>query len=361
MATKTFGSASAPSSILTHQDALFSLSLANYRPTLVNNISKSSALFYMIMKGKGYESADGGTYIVEPIMYSHNEGDWYDGYDLLKLDPEDGITNAVYEWRQLARSVVISRKERRQNAKSLPGMKSLYKTKIMQAEMGIKEGFAKSLMQGAGADGGLITDPRVNALNGAYGIDPLPLMVHKDPTSAAVIGNIDQSLREWWRNQATQSAATTQLSLLAEFDYMMSLCSEGQGGMVDLIITDRKTFALLKMALYQKYRFAPGKTMNFPFENIEFEGATVVHDEFMPDVESGTTNTNTYGTAYFLNTQFFKIRYDSESNFIATKPEKPINQDAEASQILWMGQTTINNRRKHGVLYKIARTLTVDV
>ena len=50
----------------------------------------------------------------------------------------------------------------------------------------------------------------------------------------------------------------------------------------------------------------------------------IVWDEDIPDVAAnagkGSLNTETgKGTAYFLNTSNFKIKYESETNFVATE------------------------------------------
>ena len=60
-----------------------------------------------------------------------------------------------------------------------------------------------------------------------------------------------------------------------------------------------------------------------------------------------------------INTKFFGVKYDSQTNFKNTPFQQPVNQDAKVSHILWMGNTTISNRRKHGVLYNIASSLTL--
>jgi hypothetical protein len=97
-------------------------------------------------------------------------------------------------------------------------------------------------------------------------------------------------------------------------------------------------------------------------------------DDKVPDYYSDTIGTLsggsvdpttlTYGTAIFLNSKFFKIRYWPQRDFELLKDEngkgfvKPINGDSRIGHIGWMGNDTISNRRKHGVLAKIARTLT---
>jgi hypothetical protein len=87
-------------------------------------------------------------------------------------------------------------------------------------------------------------------------------------------------------------------------------------------------------------------------------------DDKVPDVYSGTISAATYGSAFFINSAFFKLIYERESDFVLLKDEngksfqKPVNGDSRVAHIAWMGNTTVSNRRKQGVMGKIARTLS---
>jgi hypothetical protein len=99
-----------------------------------------------------------------------------------------------------------------------------------------------------------------------------------------------------------------------------------------------------------------------------------VMDDKVPDVDSGTAptlaagaadpSTVTYGSMYAINPQFFKLIYEADSDFNMLKDDsgktifKPINGDSRLGHIAWMGNLTNQNRRKQGVLGKIARTMT---
>src|ERR1022692_2316246 len=147
----TFGSGSAPSQVTLNLDGLFGISLAAYRKTLVDNIGAINAFFHELIKSELYESQDGGSYIQEPLMYALTPADSYDGYDELSTLPTDGITDAIYQWRQCAAPVVYSMKEIKQNKQKIV---DLVKARIMQCEMGLQEYFSQSLLWGAAAEGG---------------------------------------------------------------------------------------------------------------------------------------------------------------------------------------------------------------
>jgi hypothetical protein len=360
----TYGVSSAPSQNTINYDSILSTSLFNYQRTLTDNISKSNAWFYRVQENGMYEGLDGGIAIQIPLMYALGVADWYDSYDTLSTDPTDGITSAFFEWRQLAAPVTISRKEERQNS-STDRIIDLLKAKIMQSELGLKELFGKAALQGSYASGGSnIAQPAASGQNGALGIEPFFRLVYKDGTapSGGTVGNINPATSTWWQNQFKQSNLTSSnkaSDFLLEADQVFNTASKGPGGPPDTILVDQYTFQLWNTAYYQVYRRMADKDDNFPFPNIKFHNAVVTWDEFVPDVFNNTLTPNTgAGTALFLNTKFMAVKYDSETNFVATQFMKPVNQDARVAHILWMGNICTSQRRKHAVWFNLPRTLT---
>ena len=54
------------------------------------------------------------------------------------------------------------------------------------------------------------------------------------------------------------------------------------------------------------------------FDNIKLRGATVLWDEIVPDIYTGTAAI-TVGTAFFLNTNFYNLVIDSETDIVNKK------------------------------------------
>lgn len=359
MATITFGATTNPSNVSLYLDSLFATTLANYGKTLIDNIGKSNAFFYKIINSKFYEGENGGAYIQVPLMYQLGTMDSYADYDTLGTTPTDGLTSAIYEWRQLAIPIVYSMAEVLKNREKII---DLVKARIMQAEMGIQEGFITHFLQGSG--NGALATPKVSGINGSTSIEPIAKLIEYS-TTAQVTGNIDPNVQTWWRNFSTTSAATDNTGFLKEMLTLYNNCSRGTGGSPDLIIMDQTSYELFHFALYMKYRQID-RNQSFPFENIKWMNATVVWDEKVPNVFAGTTDTSTTtgGTAYFVNTKFFRIKYMNGRDFTMLKDEngktfaKPHNGDSRVGHVAWMGNLCTNNRRKQGVLGKIARTLT---
>lgn len=367
----TFGSTSAPSNITTYLDSVFATSLANYRKQLIDNIGATNAFLYDLLQSDMYEEASGGTYIAEDLMYGLAPADSYDGYDELSTLPTDGITQAIYEWRQMASPVVYNMKEVIQNEQRIL---NLVKARIQQTELGIQEGWAQAFMWGAAQTGGNIYTAKTSPINGSTNIEPLGKIVAYNNTSFSV-GNIDPSANTWWQNRWATSAATTYQALILEFLNMYNRVGLGTGGQATHMLLDQVSYQLFVHAYFTYYKQPAPGIDNYPFVATKFLNAKVIMDDKVPDAYSNAIGTLvggevdpttlTYGSCYFLNAKFFKVRYHPERNWEMLKDEngktfaKPINGDSRVGHCAWMGNVTCNNRRKQGVLGKIARTLTL--
>src|ERR1700757_5253624 len=213
----TFGTTSAPNNLTTYLDSVFSTSLANYSKTLSDNIGASNAFMHDILGGEGYKAADGGTYITEQLMYAFAPMDSYSGYDEMSSLTTDGITQAQFDWRQMASPISYNMLEVVQNQHKIL---DLVDARIQQSEMGIQEGWAQALMWGSGNVGGNLYTAKTSTVNSSLSIDPLPLIVSFDPTASRKVGGIDQSLQTWWRNRTATSAATTYTAFMYELENM---------------------------------------------------------------------------------------------------------------------------------------------
>lgn len=373
----TFGQLTAPNNITTYLDSVFSLSLANYRKTLTDNIGSTNAILYDIMKSDAYESADGGgTYFGEDLMYGLAPADAYSGYDTLSTATTDGITQAQFEWRQMASPVSYNMKEVIQNEKKII---DLVKSRIKQSEMGIQEVWAQAFLWGNFQNGGAITTPKISSVTNAAYIEPLAKLISYNTSgssgTALTIGGLSEFTNTWWRNKYATSAASTYTSFLYELENMYNLTALGTGGPPTHMLMDQGTYQLFIHAYFSIFKASPDALDNaYPFVGKKFLNAKVIMDDKLPDFYTGAPgseiggvvdpSTLTYGTCVFVNTKFFKIRYHPDRNWSELRDEngkwfvKPINGDYRIGHLAWMGQVTINNRRKQGVLAKIARSLT---
>lgn len=361
----TYGASGSPASATFNYDALVSTSLANYRSTLMDNIGSINSFFYDIYNSDQWESRDGGLYLVEDLMYALTPVDSYSGYDELPTTPPDGLTQAQFPWSQCAVPIAVSEEERKKNKHRIV---DLVQSRIMQAEIGIKEYFGKAFLQGnlLNTPSSNVYTPYVSPANGSTFIDPLFKLIDFAPTASRSVGNIDQSLtaNAFWRNRTMDMSSgglnvTTYDGYIAKILNFYNTTSRGTGGPPTGALCDQVSWELLALAYYKKYLANMGTDGNFPFPNLKFFDCKIVWDEFIPDIYNNTLTPLTgLGTFCFYNKKFFKVCYESETNFVTTDFQKPVNQDAKVKHILWMGGVTINQRRKQGVIGGIARSLT---
>jgi len=105
---------SSPGQIIQNLDVVLTLAFANSGDTIFDNISKNNAIFYEVKKNGMYESvSEPEPYIEVPLMYGLGSAEWYEGWDTLGTQPTEGITGAVYPWRQLACPAGYNRREAR--------------------------------------------------------------------------------------------------------------------------------------------------------------------------------------------------------------------------------------------------------
>src|SRR6478736_7110153 len=98
-------------------DAIRSTTLKHYTPKLEDNIFGNSTLLYWLKEAGNIERVSGGEQLVEPLLYAANTtAGAYAGYDNIATTPQEGITAAVYDWKQFAVTVAISGLEEAKNS-----------------------------------------------------------------------------------------------------------------------------------------------------------------------------------------------------------------------------------------------------
>lgn len=359
----TVGDTSAPSTNTVYYDALLSTTLDAYvgGGTMFDNIFKDSAYLAALREFGAVIKQNGGERIRAPLMYDDNNTiRSYSNYDTLDTTPQDGMTTAFYEWREIGGTISISRKEERQNSGEA-AMIGLLDAKIKQAEMSMRQALNTQLIRGTVSSATFVPG------NSAKDLNPLGYFLRKinstDPTTGGNVGNISGSSNSWWRHHTAvlDSGSTdtgndfavsvsTWKGLSVALKRMYNYCSRGTGGAPNLVVMDQTTFEEYESALDDKVRYTNTRLADMGFETIKLRGATCVWDELVPSIDDGDT-AGADGTAFFLNTNFYKLVIDSETDVVTTPFVEPENQTAKTAKILFMGNAIASNMRKLGVAY----------
>ena len=362
----TFG-ASAPASHTVNYDSLLTTTLSAYRPTLVDNIFKDSVILAALREFGGIEYVDGGDRIQIPLMYeAHTHVGSYRGYETIDIVPQDPFTSAFFRWAEVATTVTISRLEERQNSGEA-ALLNLLKSKIQHAEMSLREEINSQIVLGTVASTCFVSG------NSGKDLYPLGYFMPKAPgtdpagTGNDDIGNISSASYSWWRarnGDLSSNNAGVDFSLnvstykgfIVGLKRLYNYCSRGSGGSPNLVVMNQGTFETYESAVDERSRIQTTKLGEIGFDSLKLRGAECVWDEKVPDIHSGTSAI-TYGTAFMLNTNAYKLVIDKQTDFVNTPFVEPENQTAKTAKILFMGQTTANNLRKLGVGYCISQSI----
>ena len=364
----TIGDTGAPSTNTVYYDHLLTTTLFAYRKTLVDNIFKDSAFLAKLRASGAVKKQNGGERIAQPLMYGDNETvKTVGGYETLDTTPQDGMTTAFYEWAEIGGTISISRKEERQNAGE-GRLINLLESKLKQAEMSMREKLNGDLL--GGTVNGATFVPEMSS-GGNQGLYPLGYFLRKDnetdPTVGGNVGNIAGADESWWRHKTAvldtggketgnsfALAVTTFQGMKIALHRMYNYCGRGGGGFPNLVVADQIAYETYNNALDTQVRYSDTAMADMGFQTIKLMGATMIWDEIVPDIELGVAaDSLTKGSAFFLNTNFYNLFVDSETDIITTPFVEPENQTAKTAKILFMGNAAVSNMRKLGVCYAI--------
>lgn len=368
----TVGDTAAPSTNTVYYDALLSTTLDAFvgSGAMFDNIFKDSAFLAWLRLTDAVQMQNGGERIRAPLMYDDNNTiKSYANYDVLDTTPQDGMTTAFYEWREIGGTISISRKEERQNSGEA-AILGLLDSKRRQAEMSMRQTLNTQLIQGTVSSATFVPG------NNAKDLNPLAWFLRKlnatDPTAGGNVGNIAGASYSWWRHHTAvaDSGSTdtgndfalnvsTYKGLNVALKRTYNFCARGTGGAPNGVLMDQTTFETYENALDDKVRYMNTKMADMGFDTVKLRGATCIWDELVPGLDTGVAaGQSTFtGTAFFLNTNFYKLIIDSETDIVTTPFVEPENQTAKTAKILFMGNAVCSNLRKLGVLYAISQSI----
>ena len=302
------------------------------KPT--DNVFTSQALLNLLKSGSGFRSLSGGRVIEETLEYAENTT--FKSYsDLETLDTTriDVFDAARFEWKEIGGTVVISELEKAR-AQGAEAKFELASAKTNNAKNSMMAVLNRQFYAAGTANGG-------------KDIGGLALLVATTATSGTV-GGIDRASFPFWRNR---SNAGTQLS--AAYDNLKGAmrttyneCSKGAASEhPEMFIFTQTNFQGYEGLLTTNERFTSKESGDAGFKNevLKFKGAKVTFDEDC-----------TAATGYCLNSRNLKFNYPSGRWMKVFPAVVPANQTAEIVKMLVIGNMSINNPRRLGVIHTIS-------
>ena len=249
--------------------------------------------------------------------------DWYSGYDVLDITPQEVFDAASYDWKQLAGNVTISGLEEIKNSGPERAI-NLIASRIRNLEKTLKNKLATAVY----ADGTTDTD----SLGG------LKYLIDDDPTSAGTVGGINQVTYSFWRNQYSASAATSAGNIGTRINALWITCIRGTDR-PDFLVADSTEYNFYEASLQQYQRFSDGKMAQKGFESLKYKTADFFYDDQC-----------TAKRVYLVNSDYLFLRPHPDRQFVPLEERQSINQDAMVQPVVWAGNLTCSNRSLQGVM-----------
>lgn len=300
---------------------------------LADNVSNHIPLLKRLKEKENINLVSGGRTLVRELEYAENGTFlWYDGYEALNTAASDVFTAAEFNWKQAAVVVTMSGRERRMNSGD-NAVINLLASRIKNAEKTMMNNVAV----GVASDG---------AGSGGKTIGGLQSLVADAPGSGTV-GGIDRLTYTFWRNQfyrgVTDGGAAVSQSTIQGYMHQMYLLTLRNSDKTDLIVAGTTYFKYYWDSLVAIQRITQAEDGGTGFKNIAFYGPGGQADVMYDSTISATR-------MYFLNTDYIFFEVHADANFVALEPRDSTNQDAMARPIIFMGNLSMSNAARQGVL-----------
>lgn len=299
-----------------------------------DNVFTSQRLLNVIKSGDGFKKETGGSVIEEGIEYAENTTfRSYGEFDVLDTTRVDVFDAARFDWKQPVCGTITFSQLEKERASGDEAKIDLVSRKVDNA----KNSAAAVLNRMMYLDG---------TGNGSLDCLGLAALISSTPT-VGTVGGINRATFAFWRNRQTAGtlSVTAFDNLRGAMRTTYNNCSKGAAA-------EHPTDFIFAQAGFQGYegtlttneRFTSktsGADGGFKNEILQFKGSKVTFDEDAPAA-----------TAFALNDRNLFFRYLKWME--AFPPVDPANQMIEVVKIMTIGQMTINNPRRLGVITAIS-------
>jgi hypothetical protein len=303
-------------------------------------VSNNNAML-AVMRRKGLWNTYSGARIRQSLQIGKQSAQWYSGYDQLLNPALDIINDAVYDPKMCVVPIILSMQEILNN-EGQSQLLDVFETYIKAAEKALSD----AMDQGIYSDGTANGNKQVTGLATAVPIT----------TNSGIYGGIDRGSATIWRTStfdASGSAGSVSLSAISTqvtstsirpmLNYAMTRQSRGRD-YADLLIMSPEHYAAYDAATVAIQRQNNETSLGqLGFSALEYIGggkrAEIVLDG---GIGSNCPSNTTFG----LNTDTFRLRYHPNRNFdklFEGDGQMPIDKDAIAQYVGWMGELTMTN------------------
>lgn len=315
-----------------------------YRQDAIQDLVFNNNPITRILRQRGAFKPFTGPEIRVPLVYDKLEGQWFTGYDKLNPQAKEILSSAVFTPKNLAVGFSLSGSEMRAN-EGRTRVIDLFEAYMDNAENSMMDLWEQGIHSDGTGDGGR----QMVGFGGAIPIIP----------NAGTYGGIDRATQPLWRTSSFAVAtdfptigtawdATTARPILNDI-----LMRRSRGTQyADVAIADYLSWQAIDASLVAHQRitrddggrpatlgFSGPRPLTFATAagDLDVYCASGVGGEYMPE-----------NTIYGIDTKSVQVRYMEDYNMVPLFPgdgAQPVNQDAVAQYLLWVGELVLTNPR----------------
>lgn len=322
---------------------VLSMALEERSPVWQDIVSDAIPLFD-VLRRKGLWQTYSGPRIRQTLLIDLPEIQWYGGYDFLENPPKELFNDAYFTPKMAAVPISLTMEEILNNE----GPNQIFdvmREYIRAAEVGLAEGMDTALYGdgtafGGRAIGGLGLAVPITAANGLYG--------GINRTNFPIWQTSSYDIDTDFPTIGTQFNSVTAKPIL---DEVMGLHARGRRG-PDLLLMSPQHWDAYNQATISIQRITNENGVGrLGFRTLAYLGPTGTAEIVFG---GGLNSQMPDNTTFALETDSLRLRYNPDRNFdklFEGDGQKPINQDAIAQFIGWMGELTMVNPRFNFRLY----------
>lgn len=308
-------------------DSLYTTTWQSVKKQVTDNIMTATPFFYEMYKAENLEREDGGRFIEEPLLYAKNTTvDWIGSGGTISIADVDPLTMSVWNWRNLAGSVVRIWTDDMANS----GIHK--KIDLMNAKIEVLRLSLIDTLETA-----LFTAQTGDAMSG------LPDIVEANvaASQSKSPGSLSKSTYPWWRNQYAASSGSFATYGESDMRTMFNNCSVGNDH-PNLILTTQTVFQYFEAEASDKQWIVNEEAAKLGFNSFAYKGANIYYS---PQCTSGGM--------YMLNLKYLKLKIDSKADFDMNDFKTIPNQLDRVAQVVTRLELVCRNCRMQGLIGSI--------
>lgn len=294
----------------------------------VDQLYQATPLLDKMRERGGVVTYDGGQKLNVPlILEEHSSITQLDsGYEPINLAVKDALRQAEFNWCDFVAPIVITRSEELSN-KGERAIVDIAEARMKSVMGALKREVEKQVLANASS-----VLSNLNTFNGCANYnDGTSVSANSggDTTSgffenrtfgtqqATSVGGLSKATFSRLNNQYVTSRGTLSVEHMTDL-YINCQLNTPDGSAPDLIICSPAFYKAYKALLFNKERYIDEKVLDGGRLALAFNGAIVTPSPFLgSDVQnpSGTPTNQSIISAYFLNTKYMKIGFDSAAQF----------------------------------------------